>query len=490
MAREISRRHETGRSAGSATRSQGQLKLMTIGERVARLREFDRDLPDQQGTSWLPPAHTLTVWKQVSKINRTVIRRLVRLPASRGVVDFSRFSSQSPGRLISTSGGLSAFVPHPLPPKEWRLSPEIWPLLNEATNRLYLLEGIGRTLPNPFMLLGPLIRRESILSSRIEGTYATPRQLLLFELHPVEPRDHNDPESDFEEVANYVEAFRYSLESQLPLSLRLIRDWHRILMQGVRGKDRTPGEFRRTQVGIGNPDDPRFVPPPPQEIGQCLDSFEKYINSSTSGLPPLIDCFLAHYQFETIHPFLDGNGRVGRLLLSTMIQIKSGLTKPWLHLSGYFERHRQQYVDRLFAVSAGNDWEGWIRLCLQATISQAGETIERCHNLQLAYRDFMERLKGAKGSIRLAAIVESLFSSPLVEPRALQRQLNVSYPTAQKDVDRLCDLGILELLSGPEFKTYWSRRVFEIAYAGVEPSPTGPEDSPNPSPTSTPPIEP
>jgi Fic family protein len=361
-------------------------------------------------------------------------------------------------------------------------------LLNEATNRLWLLEGIGRTLPNPLMLLGPLIRRESIFSSRIEGTYATPRQLLLFELHPVEPRDHNDPESDWEEVANYVEAFRYSLESQLPLSLRLIRDWHRILMDSVRGKDRTPGEFRRTQVGIGNPQNPRFVPPPPHEIGPCLDSFEKYINSTTSRLPPLIDCFLAHYQFETIHPFLDGNGRVGRLLLSTMLQIKSGLTKPWLHLSGYFERHRQQYVDRLLAVSAENDWEGWIRLCLQATVSQADETIKRCQNLQEAYRDFLEQLKGAKGSIRLAAIVDDLFSSPLVEPRALTRRLNVSYPTDQKDIDRLCEVGILEPVPGTEFKTYWSRRVFEIDYAGVEPSPTGTEDHRHSADSSAPPT--
>ena len=454
---------------------------------MARPRGRERDRTDKQGKSIRLGFRTLTVWTQVSRIGSDVVRRMLQTPASRGVVDPSRFSSQSPGRLIPASGGLSAFVPHPLPPHDWELSQEIWPLLNEATNRLFLLEGIGRTLPNPLMLLGPLIRRESILSSRIEGTYATPRQLLLFELHPVEPRDHNVPESDWEEVANYVEAFRYSLESQLPLSLRLIRDWHRILMDGVRGKDRTPGEFRRTQVGIGNPHKPRFVPPPPQEIAECLDRFEKYINSSTPRFPPLIDCFLAHYQFETIHPFLDGNGRVGRLLLSTMIQIKSGLTKPWLHLSGYFDRHRQLYVDRLFAVSAENDWEGWIRLCLQATVSQAGETIERCQNLQGAYRDFLEQLKGAKGSIRLAAIVDDLFSSPLVEPRALTRRLNVTYPTAQKDVDRLCDLGILEPLPGTEFKTYWSRRVFEIAYAGVEPSPTDLNDTPNPFDSPTPP---
>lgn len=392
-------------------------------------------------------------------------------------MDPSGFSSQSPGRLIPTTGGLAAFLPHPLPPSDWGLSEEIWPLLNEATNRLWLLEGIGRTLPNPLMLLGPLIRRESILSSRIEGTHATPRQLLLFELHPVEPRHHDDPESHWEEVANYVRAFRYSLESQLPLSLRLIRDWHRILMDGVRGKDRTPGEFRRTQVGIGNPLKPRFVPPPAQEIGHCLDHLEKYINASNSRFPPLIDCFLAHYQFETVHPFLDGNGRVGRLLLSTMIQIRSGLTKPWLHLSGYFERHRQLYVDRLFAVSAENDWDGWIRLCLQATLSQAGETIERCQNLQWTYRDFLERLKEAKGSIRLAAIVDALFSSPLVETRELQRRLKVTYPTAQKDVDRLCELGILEPLSGTEFKTYWSRKVFEIAYADVEAPPATADDN-------------
>ncbi len=272
-------------------------------------------------------------------------------------MDIKRFLQNAPGEIVAIADGEHAFVPRPLPP-QWEFSVRLWPLLAEAKQQVGILEGLGRNLPNPAILLRPLADREAIRSSSLEGTYATPKELLLFELEPRESKSERDPTNDQREVFNYRSALQHGTTTELPISLRLIRDLHRILMTGVRGKDRTPGEFRRIQVAIGATH--RFVPVPPERMMDCLDPLEKYFHDTSSGYDPLVECFLVHYQFETIHPFMDGNGRVGRLLLALMLQQRCKLSKPWLYMSEYYERFCDDYFKALFEVSTDGNWEGWI----------------------------------------------------------------------------------------------------------------------------------
>ncbi len=379
-------------------------------------------------------------------------------------MDETRFSKRSPGALVPIAEGGRAFVPEPFPCR-WQFPDSLWPLLAEAKARVALLEGIGRTLPDPGILLRPLEDREAIQSSRLEGTYVTAQELLLFELEPRTPKGSDDQVNDRREVHNYRTALHDAVASPLPLSLRLIRNMHRTLMSGVRGRDQTPGEFRKQQVAIGH--NRRFVPPPPERLPNCLDNFEKHLHREWQ-LDPLVECFLCHYQFETIHPFSDGNGRIGRLLLSLMLQQRCGLTKPWLYLSEFFERHREEYCDLLFNISARGDWEPWIEFCLRGTIAQAETTVQRCEKLQSIRAELMLRLAHAGGSVRLNRIVDGLFVSPYVRIVELTERLGVTYPTARADVKRLETVGILQPLPNASPATFYSKEVFSVAYAGVE----------------------
>jgi Fic family protein len=379
-------------------------------------------------------------------------------------MDVGRFRPNAPGRIIPIDGGDHAFVPDPLPPP-WHFSEPLWPLLNEASTQLGLLEGIGRHLPSSDLLLRPLERREAVQSSAIEGTYATPRELLLFEIEPVTPTGDDDPANSWKEVHNSQQALQYGASSELPLSLRLIRDMHRILLTGVRGHDRNPGEFRTVQVAIGT--SRRFIPPPPQELSQCLDGFEKAINTP-GRYHPLVECMLAHYQFEAIHPFIDGNGRVGRMLLVIMIQRRCSLTKPWVYLSEYFARHREEYVDCLFNVSAKAAWREWVEFCLRAVVDVSRATILRCEQLRSVREQYIDMAINCGGSTRLHQIVESLFRSPFVRVADLPERLAVTYPTAKADVDRLIECGILAELSGLPARTVYAPEIFRIAYSDLE----------------------
>ncbi len=376
-------------------------------------------------------------------------------------MDISRFGINSPGDVISIANGEHAFIPQPLPPK-WEFPPALWPLLAEAKQQIGILEGLGRNLPNPAILLRPLEDREAIRSSSLEGTYATPRELLLFELAPKEPTSNHDPENDHREVFNYRQALHFGTSSELPLSLRLLRDLHRILMTGVRGKDKTPGEFRKQQVAIGSAR--RFVPPPPERLMDCLDPMEKSFHDNSVTFDPLVQCFLMHYQFETIHPFNDGNGRVGRLLLAIMLQQKCRLTKPWLYLSEFYERYREEYVQNLFNISADGNWNDWIEFSLRGALTQAKETITRCERLLAIRESFTQRVADVGGSIRLGQIVDDVFHSPFVRVAELSRRLSVTYPTAKADLERLVQAGILRELSSISPKTYYAPEVFNVAY--------------------------
>jgi Fic family protein len=373
-----------------------------------------------------------------------------------------------PGELIPVKDGLPgakfAFMPHPLPPK-WLWPDNLWNLLVEARTSLASLDGTGKHLPNPEILLKPLQRREAQLSSKLEGTITDPQQQALFQADPTYPVSATDPVNAFREVFNYGRALRLRLDggNQLPLSLRLIRELHAILMDGVRGFRQTPGEFRTMQNQIGIP--ARFVPPPVERLNEALDAFEKYLHAS-DGFDPLVKSFLTHYQFETIHPFGDGNGRVGRLLLSLTIAEWCKLSSQWLYMSPFFEKRKTEYMDLMLGVSTHGNWEAWLKYCLEGVVSQAMDTEKRCDKLLALHRDFHKRLKG--GSVRLSALVDSLFESPVISVRTVKRRFGVTYPTARADLRKLEMAGILMPLQDMQIITYYCQPIYWVTYGDVE----------------------
>ena len=352
-------------------------------------------------------------------------------------------------------------------------------MLADAKQKVGILEGVGRSLPNPAILLRPLRTREAVLSSRLEGTHVTPRELLLFELEggPDAPAaSETERRNDQREVSNYARALHHGMSDERPLSQFFIRQMHQLLMTGVRGQDRNPGSFRRIQAIIGrNRHDRRFIPPPPDRLGECLDAFGEYLGRSDRPYDPLVDAFVAHYQFETIHPFEDGNGRVGRLLLAVCFPRWGCLTKPWLYMSPFFEAHREEYVDGLFGVSARGDRDGWVEFCLRGVAEVADDTVRRCERLRVLREDFARRVKESGGAVRLWEITEGLFESPFVRTTSLAENLGIAYSTAKLDCGKLVEAGILAELPKTRPKTYYSPEVFDLAY-DVDPAPDEPPD--------------
>jgi Fic family protein len=360
-------------------------------------------------------------------------------------MDPKLFSEKSPGQLseILVQGTNDwAFIPAPLP-LTWEISNDVWELLAQAREELARLDGIGRVMPNYNLLLRPLQQREALTSSSLEGTYATPEQLFLFEIDPKEPKSANSPESSWQEVANYGKALNLGLQilDEQPISLNMIRQMHQQLLAGVRGANKAPGSFRPTQVHIGS--DRRFIPPPPHEVTPCLYDLESAIRQNKT-INPLIFCFMAHYQFEAIHPFLDGNGRVGRLLLSLMIYQQCNLKHPWLYLSAFFEKYKDEYIDLLFNVSKNGDWSGWIKFCLRATIEQSSDSIRRFDKLLELRSQYIEQINVVGGSIRLNRLIDYLFEqSPAITVAQAIELCGSTDPTARADIERLINAGIL-----------------------------------------------
>jgi Fic family protein len=316
--------------------------------------------------------------------------------------------------------------------------------LTEASRALGLVDGVSRTLPNPRLLARPFARREAVLSSRIEGTQATLSQLSLFEAGV-----SGSETGDVREVKNYLDALDYGLaqDRPLPLSLRLIRKLHAILMDGVQRSDPTPGEFRRSQNFIGDrghPERARYVPPPVPEMRSCLDKLERYLHARTK-IPALIRIAMIHYQFEAIHPFHDGNGRVGRLLVSLLLCEEKLLSEPLLYLSAFFERDRPRYYRALLAVSTRGDWAPWLRCFLEAAVVESNATIERIHRVTQLRREYQERLQHERQSVLTLRVVEELFGVPVTSASIIKRQLGITHRGAQKIIERLTRLGILKL---------------------------------------------
>jgi len=382
-------------------------------------------------------------------------------------MDIKEFIDEIPGRLVPITAGWGqdhAFIPNTLPP-EWVFPSSLWPLLADVKAEVALLEGIGRGLPNPDLLLKPLSGIEAIESSALEGTYATPQELLLFELHDQSTTSEDEQTNSRREVANYRQALQYGMSSEKPLSLHLLREMHEILMRSVRGEEKTPGQFRQRQVGIGVGG--RFIPPPDLSLRDCLDPLEKYLQNPSNNYDPLVDCYLVHYQFETIHPFNDGNGRVGRLLLAMMLQQRCKLSKPWLYMSSFFNKHREEYVQHLFNISAKADWTAWIEFCLRGTLEQAKDTITRCERLKKIKADFLQRLQDSGGAARLIQIVDYVFDSPFLDISDIREQLGVTDPTARSDAQRLVEIGILDVLPNIRPKTYYAPKVYRVAYEKI-----------------------
>lgn len=382
-------------------------------------------------------------------------------------MDVTQFAENAPGALISVDGvrGAShAFLPDFLPPT-WEWPVELWPLLLDAHKELARLDGVGRHLPAPDLLLRPLQNREAQRSSQLEGTFTNPRQQMLFELDPQVPTSAQDPANAFREVANYATALRLGLariDEETPFSQWLLRELHQTLMDGVRGSDSNPGAFRQCQVQIGRP--PRFVPPPSFQLPELLGNFEQIAQQGTRLYDPLVDAFVMHYQFEAIHPFEDGNGRVGRLLLALMITKWCQLSNQWLYMSAYFDANKDEYMARLLAVSTQNDWQGWLRFCLLGVIEQAKDTVLRCERLVQLAADFKERANSLGGSWRLQSIIDQLFIVPAVQISRLAQQYDVHYPTAKRDVDKLVSVGILHELEGAPQKTHYSPEILMITF--------------------------
>jgi len=372
----------------------------------------------------------------------------------------SDFGAAFPGHLIDVDDGV-AFVPAPLPPP-LDLPMATLRRLGDASHALGELGGVGRSLPNPHLLIGPFQRREAILSSQIEGTVATMEQLLLYEAAPT------TTPSEAQEVANYVRALEYGLSrlSSLPISLRLVREMHEKLLRGVRGFDKRPGEFREIQNLVGrqgqSPGEARFVPPPPAEMIEALNNLETYIHAP-SDIPDLVQLALVHYQFETIHPFLDGNGRMGRLLISLEFVERDLLPAPLLYLSAFFERNRDDYMDRLRAVSTAGRWVEWIDFFLEGIEEQSEDAVRRAREMLELRDQYRNELQTARSSALQLTLVDMLFERPVVTiPQAAER-LEVTYRSAQLNVQKLVGAGVLRVVENMRPQLFVADAIVDVA---------------------------
>ena len=365
------------------------------------------------------------------------------------------------GRKIRCPGGYTAFVPDPLPPPlTW--TPHLVRALSDADRAIGRLAGEGGRLPNPHLLIRPFVRREAVLSSRIEGTQATLRELLAAEAGAAVSRSP----ADLREVANYVVALEYGVRrlSKLPLSLRFTRELHAHLMKGVRGNHATPGEFRRSQNWIGPPgctlSNATYVPPPPGEMMGCLDSWEKFLHDTT--LPPLVQVALAHSQFEAIHPFLDGNGRVGRLLITLFLVERGILPTPLLYLSAFFEATRRDYYDRLLGVTERGDWMAWIGYFLNGVARQGEDALNRAERINKLLEKWRIAVAGSSPKVP-AALVDRLAENPYCTVKRVAERLGVAYTTAQRAVERLEALSILtQTTDAKRDRVYCATAILEI----------------------------
>ena len=363
------------------------------------------------------------------------------------------FTGDFPGQVVwvrdSILGEYLAFVPNPLPPP---LTLDISTInrLSAADRALGELNGIGQMLPNPHLLIGPFLRREAVLSSRIEGTQTDLTQLLLFEAAP----SRRPPNPDAEEVINYVRALEYGLQrlaEGATVNLQLTQELHQRLMRGGRGQVSQPGAFREVPNRIGRPNqsfaDSRYVPPPVAGMHWALSHLETFLNRPNS-LPFLVQLALIHYQFEAIHPFEDGNGRVGRLLLLLLLCAKGYLPRPLLYLSAFLEKYRSEYMECLLRVSQEGAWIDWIDFFLEGVAEQSRDAVRRSRQLLDLWQTYRDKMQSARSSVISLQLIDQLFATPAITAAYARKILEVNPVTAQRAIDRLQQAGILQEATG------------------------------------------
>ncbi len=396
-------------------------------------------------------------------------------------MDPSKFQASTSGKVIHLPQGYWAFVPASLPPA-LTFSPSLVAALSDADRALGELKGLGGTLANPHLLIRPLARREAVLSSRIEGTRASLDDLLAYEATEAKnsPLSFLETGSDVREVHNYVRALEYGLErlNTLPVSLRLIREMHARLMEGVAGKEHLGGdvwtpaaenaasEFRRSQNWIGPAgstlETAPYVPPPVDDMLAALSALENFIHAP-SDLPPLLRLGLIHYQFEAIHPFLDGNGRVGRLLIALLLSAWQLLPQPLLYLSAYFESNRRDYYDLLLAVSRRAAWEDWLLYFLEGVKQQSQDAVDRIDRLQALRVQYQAQIQARRAPARLLRVVDLLFAQPVITTRLVETALETNFVGAQRLIDQLVQAGLLrEITGGRRNRVYRADEILKI----------------------------
>jgi Fic family protein len=370
-------------------------------------------------------------------------------------------------------GAFQAFVPAPLPPvPPLKLTARDHDLIERANRTLGKLDGMTSFLPDTSLFIYAYVRKEALVSSQIEGTQSSFSDLLLFESDQVP----GVPLADVREVSDYVAALNHGLErlrGGFPLSLRLLREIHGVLLRSGRGSDKTPGEFRRSQVWIGGsrPGNARFVPPPTDQVSACMGALEKFLHGAPAQTPTLLKAALAHVQFETIHPFLDGNGRLGRLLITFLLCAEGALSEPILYLSLHFKARRQEYYEHLQRVRTKGDWEGWVRFFMEGVISTAEEAITMTRRTLALFEKSRLRMETlGRGAASAFRVHEYLQRKPIAGIRAMEKDLGLTYPTVAGALARMKKLGIVKELTG--FKR---NRVFayapyvELLSEGTEP---------------------
>ena len=389
----------------------------------------------------------------------------------------SAFTSTERGDVRRTPEGYWAFVPAPTP-TQLSLSDNAVKVLDEATGAVHRLGGVGRLIPNPHLLIGPHLRLEAVLSSRIEGTKTDVGELLRFEAGQALAGEAAD---DAVEVANYIRAMEHGLSqirSDFPISIRLFREMHEHLLTGARGQHRRPGELRSSPVWLGGStlDNAVFVPPPAAEMQQALSDLELFLHSN--HLPLLVQLAIAHYQFEVIHPFLDGNGRIGRLLIPLMLVHRGALPQPLLYLSAYFERHRSEYYDHLLFTSQKGDLMPWIEFFLRGVRHQSRDSEERTVRLVELQYQLRSKLLDEGRPNSVVRLGEMLFSTPLVTASRVEALMSVTRPTAQAAIDALVERGDLNEITGrSRGRIYEATSIYDAVYGPV--SVETPSDQPS-----------
>jgi Fic family protein len=361
------------------------------------------------------------------------------------------FKSPSSGHVIRLPQGFHAFIPAPLPP-EITYDSSLALLLSRADAALSELSGLGRHLPNPHLLITPYTRREAVLSSRIEGTQASLSDVLIDELNSSSSPTLPD---DVREIRNYIRATELGVRrlGKIPFGVRLVKELHAQLMTGVRGHEKTPGEFRRSQNWIGpagaNPATAAYVPPPLHEMHEAISNWEKFVNRRDL-MPELVQCAIMHQQFESIHPFLDGNGRIGRLLITLFLIDRKRLSQPLLYLSAYIEAHRQEYYDLLQRVRTHGDWSAWIKFFLTGVTETATQAVHQADTL-VALRTKTRKRLGK--NLRAQTLLDALFINPYVTVTRAKEILGVSHPTAAAAIAALQRIHMLR----PTTDRSWGR---------------------------------